>query len=106
MYYNLFIELFEREKTKLSNEIEKIVMQISYDIYSEKTLGIMHMVKCNSGWNFRNPTKRGNLDSIKAVIPKVPKKAMKQFFAGSSILFVIASSVVEYKANLVATFVK
>lgn len=105
MYSNLFTKLFKRQKIKLSDETKKIVMQISCDIYYEKTLRIMHMVKRNGGWNFRNPTKRGNLDSARATIHKVPKKAMKHSFALSSVLSVITSSAVEQKVDLVATFV-
>lgn len=77
VYSYLFTKLFEREKIKLNDEIEKIVLRVSYDIYSKKTLGIMYMVKRSGGWDFRNPTKKGNPDTAKVVIPKAPKKALK-----------------------------
>lgn len=106
VHSNLFTKMIKREKIKLSDETKNIAIKISYDIYSKKTLGIMHMVKHDSGWDFRNPTKRGNPSSTKFASPKAPKNAMKQSFAGSFVLFVVASLVVEQKLDLVATFVK
>lgn len=77
MYSNLFNKLFEREKIKLSDEIKKIIIRISYDIYFEKILGIMHMVKHNGGWDFRKPAEKGNLNLAKVEIPKAPKRVVK-----------------------------
>lgn len=51
VYSNLFTKLFKREMIKLSDETKNIPQCVLYDIYSEKTLGNMSMVKCSGGYN-------------------------------------------------------
>lgn len=45
IYSNMFTNLLERKRVKLTNETEKTPMRTIYDIYIKKILGIMHLVK-------------------------------------------------------------
>lgn len=106
VYSNLFTKLFEREKVKLNDETEKIAMRLFYDIYFEKNLAIMYMVKRDGGWDFKNSGERGNPELAKSATPKAPKNAVKQTFVGSFILLALTSLVVEQKLGLVAALVE
>lgn len=106
IYSNLFTKCFEQEKVKSSNEIEKLAMQNLYDVYSKKNLWIMHMVKRDGGWDFRNPVEKGNHELAKSAILKAPKKAMKQASADSFVPLAAASYVVKLKVDLVIALLK
>lgn len=81
-------------------------MRTSYDMYSKKNLGIMHMVKRYGGWDFRNFVERGNPKLAKSTVPKALKKVVKQTLIGSSILLIAASFMVEHKVDLVVVSIK
>lgn len=75
-------------------------MKNLYNIYSEKNLGIMHIVKRDGRWDFKN-AKRGNPELAKVAILKAPKKTAKQALVGFSIPLATASFVGEHKVDLV-----
>lgn len=67
VYLNMFTKVFERERVKLNEETKKFTMRNLYDIYGEKNLGIMHLVKMMKDRNFKIPLKGKILRKLRPV---------------------------------------